>query len=349
MTSTSLAVVVAGAVDAPTGGSIYNRSIAERLARQGWHVVVHELDASFPTPHGAALRHASDVLAGIPAGTTVLVDGLAYGAMPDVVAQASRRLRLVPIVHLPLAATPGLDAAAVAGLQVSEGRALACASLVVVTGQSTVSLMARHNLSHRRTVVVEPGTDAAPLAPGSGSSDVEMLSVATVNAGKGHQVLVDALATLPRAGWRLSCVGSLTRDSAAVDAVRAAIARHGLGERVRLIGALNRDEVAGWYARADLFVQASLRETYGMALAEALARGLPVVSTATGAAETLVGARAGILVAPGDSTALATALSRLIFEPAVRGRCAAGARRVRQTLPAWEDAASRLSAVLREG
>ena len=54
------------------------------------------------------------------------------------------------------------------------------------------------------------------------------------------------------------------------------------------------------YDRTDVFVLATLRETYGMAVAEALAHGLPVVSTSTGAIPALVGTDAGLLVAPGD-------------------------------------------------
>jgi glycosyltransferase involved in cell wall biosynthesis len=83
-----------------------------------------------------------------------------------------------------------------------------------------------------------------------------------------------------------------------------------------------------------------------MALAEALARGLPAVSTAVGAAETLVGDHAGVLVPPGDVDALARALSRIIEDRAWRLLCAAGARRVRERLPDWDQAAAAFAAVL---
>lgn len=80
-----------------------------------------------------------------------------------------------------------------------------------------------------------------------------------------------------------------------------------------------------------------------MAVAEALARGLPVVSSATGAIGDLVGADAGLLVPPGHPAALAKALSAVIEDPAQRTRLAHGARRVRERLPSWDDAADRMA------
>jgi glycosyltransferase involved in cell wall biosynthesis len=102
------------------------------------------------------------------------------------------------------------------------------------------------------------------------------------------------------------------------------------------------------YDAADVFVLATLQETYGMAVAEALAHGLPVVSTTTGAIPTLVGRDAGLLVPPGDVDALAEALSRIILDGRLRAGLASGARRVRETLPTWEDAAAAMAAALEE-
>lgn len=342
----ALTFVVAGPLHARTGGSVYNRRMAESLAREGWTVDVHELDDSFPFPTDEALRHASVVMAGIPSGRVVLVDGLAFGAMPDVIAQASGRLRFVALVHLPLAAAVGLAPADAVTLAQSERRSLAHAARVIVTGTDTQALMADCGLVHDDVIVVEPGTDPARLAAGSGSADVHLLSVATLNPGKGHQVLVDALAALEHRRWRLMCVGSLTRHPETVDAVRTAITRHGLEADVSLAGELNEADLDVCYHRADVVVLASLRETYGMAVAEALARGLPVVATATGAISPLLGDEAGLVVPPGDGRALAAALSRIIDDAALRARCAAGAQRVRERLPDWDAAAGQLETAL---
>jgi glycosyltransferase involved in cell wall biosynthesis len=201
-------------------------------------------------------------------------------------------------------------------------------------------------LSHNDVVVVEPGTAKAPLAAGSGSADVHLLTVATLNPGKGHLTLVEALARLPHRRWRLTCVGSLTRHPETAGAVRAAISRLRLDAYVTLAGELSELDLDVFYDRSDVVVLASLRETYGMAVAEALARGLPVVATATGAIPALVGDAAGLVVPPGDGTALTAALTRMLDDEPYRARCAAGARRVRERLHDWDEAARRLAVAL---
>ncbi len=342
----AITFVVAGRLDARTGGSLYNRRMAESLARQGWVVDVQELGDGFPFPTTDALRRASDRMARIPSGSQVLVDGLAFGAMPEIVASVSARLELIALVHLPLAASVGLDPWVAGRLAVSEHRALSYAALVVVTGASTVSLMAAYGLSHDRVVVVEPGTHPAPLARGSQSADVQLLTVATLNPGKGHEILLEALATVPYSDWRLTCAGSLMRHPETADNVRATISRLGLEARVALVGEFDESELAACYDRSDVMVQASLRETYGMAVAEALARGLPVVATATGSIAALLGDDAGVVVPPGDRPALSDALSRMIGDAAFRARCARGARHVRNHLLDWDAAATQLAAAL---
>ena len=112
---------------------------------------------------------------------------------------------------------------------------------------------------------------------------MQLLAVATLNPNKGHEILLEALAAIPHKNWHLTCAGSVTRHPATVDRVRAAIRRLQLDDRVTLVGELDAVTLHECYDRADVFVLATRQETYGMAVAEALARGLPVVSTTTGA------------------------------------------------------------------
>jgi glycosyltransferase involved in cell wall biosynthesis len=159
-------------------------------------------------------------------------------------------------------------------------------------------------------------------------------------------MLLEALAAVPHRNWHLTCAGSLTRDPATADRVRAVMTRLGLDDRVTLVGDLDHSRLAECYDRADLFVLATRQETYGMAVAEALARGLPVVGTMTGALPALVGREAGILVPVGDTTALTTALLRVLDDAALRGQFTEGARRVRDRLPSWDEAARRMATAL---
>jgi glycosyltransferase involved in cell wall biosynthesis len=286
------------------------------------------------------------VLAAIPDRTTVLVDGLALGAMPAEVEREASRLRVVALIHLPLAAEIGIGRDVAARLEAGERRAVAAASLVIVTGTSTTAAMESYGVASDLITVVEPGTERGPLARGSQEGPLQLLCVATLNPGKGHDILLRALVAMPYLDWRLTCAGSLDRDPPTVQRLREKVRADGLDARVSFVGDLNAAALAACYDNADLFVLATLHETYGMAVAEALARGLPVVSTATGAIPALLGGEAGLLVPAGDTTALTSALSRVLGDRDLRARLADGARRVRDRLPTWEDAADRMAAAL---
>jgi glycosyltransferase involved in cell wall biosynthesis len=322
--------------------------MADGLRSRGWTVDVRELDASFPRPTPAALAEAAGVLAVIPDGTTVIVDGLAFGAMPAEAEREASRLHLVALVHLPLAAEIGISRADAIRFEASERRALAAASRVIVTGHATAIELNAYGVRRETIAVVEPGTDRAPLAAGSRGGSPEplhLVSVAAITPGKGHAILLRALVRLRHRPWHLTCAGSLERHPATVAGLRDMLA-DGLEDRVSFAGELDASALAALYDSADLFVHPTLHETYGMVVAEALARGLPVVSTATGAIPDLVGADAGLLVRPGDADALTDALSAVLMDDHLRDRLAAGARLVRNRLSTWDEASDKMATAL---
>ncbi len=354
--ASALYVIVPGDLETRTGGYGYDRRIIAGLRDRGWWVDVRPLDGSFPTPAPEARQRAAQVLADIPDRSLVLVDGLALGALPEEVERESGRLTIVALVHHPLAAETGIDPSLAAALGISERRALAASRSVVVTSRATAATLADYGISADRITVVEPGTDPAPLARGSAvvrepsalspqPLDVSLICVATLTPRKGYELLVSALAAIPHRNWRLTCAGSLDRDVPTVTRVRAQLRDSGLEDRVSLAGDMEMTALAAQYDRADLFVLPTLYEGYGMAVAEALARGLPVVSTATGAIEDLVG-DAGMVVAPGNLGAFTDALSRVIGDPRLRAQLAEGARRVRERLPTWDAAAAAMARAL---
>src|SRR5690606_20127722 len=144
----------------------------------------------------------------------------------------------------------------------------------------------------------------------------------------------------------LACAGDLSRDPATAASIERQIERLRLGTRVSLLGELDGAALARCYERADIFVLPSFFEGYGMALAEALAHGLPIVSTTGGAIPETVPAAAGVLVPPGDDRALARVLARLIDDAGERARLAAGAVAARAALPTWQAACMKFAAAL---
>lgn len=341
-----LHLLLPGDLAATTGGTLYDRHVVDGLRELGWHVQVCCLDTSFPTPSAQALTEAARLLAGINDHARVLIDGLALGAMPEVLAAQAYRLRLIALVHHPLALETGLDPHLAQALRQSETAALRHVRHVIVTSPYTASLLNDFGVAATRIDVIEPGCKPAALATGSGPGPLHILCVGSLTPRKGHHLLIDALARLTRLDWMLICAGSLERAPDTASALCERIHALGLQSRVHLLGEVPASELAALYKQADLFVLPSLFEGYGMVYAEALAHGLPVLGTSAGAIPDTVPADAGLLVEPGSASALATALERLLSDRPLRDRLAAGARRARTRLPTWQDRARRFAEVL---
>jgi glycosyltransferase involved in cell wall biosynthesis len=341
-----VAFLIPGSLGTRTGGYGYDREVIAGLRALGWQVDVQSLDASFPFPTASALAAAKAVLARLPDGSRVIVDGLAFGAMPDLAEAEAGRLVLIGLVHHPLALETGLDSAQVEGLTAMERRALATTRAVVVTSLATCDTLRDYGVPQHHVTVIEPGTADAPVATGSGLATLSMLCVASLTPRKGHELLFDALAGLKEFDWRLDCIGGSMGDDRIVERLQRRLEHHGLQDRVSFAGEGDDAVVARAYAAADLFVLPTYYEGYGMVVAEALARGLPVVSTRTGAIPDLVGDDAGIIVPPGDVDALHAALRRVLSDRDLRASLQHGARMARGRLPRWPDAARKFAEVL---
>jgi glycosyltransferase involved in cell wall biosynthesis len=342
-----LVLVVPGPLDTPTGGYVYDRRMVDGLRELGWHVEVCNLDGSFPLPTEGARAAAASALASIPRGITVLVDGLAGGAMPAVMEREAARLRLVSLVHHPLADETGISDEDAAAFKASERRTVAASRRVIVTSGTTATRVSTlFGVAHDRIAVVEPGVDRGRLSTGSRSTTLELLCVATISPRKGYSTLVRALAMIPDRSWHLTIVGSLDRHRPSVDHLREALHAAGLEQRVTLAGEADAATISTYYQRSDLFVLATEYEGYGMVVAEALAHGLPVVSTLVGAIPELVGSEAGVLVPVGDVQSLANAMARVLDSSDFRRRLADGAVRVRSRLHTWEAASKKMADVL---
>jgi len=349
-------LLLPGDLDTPTGGYRYDRRLVEGLRGRGWQVEVLSLHGAYPLPDAAARAQAEAAVAALPDDARVIADGLAFGALPEAAERHARRLRWVALVHHPLGLETGLAPAPAAALLADERRALAAARRVVVTSEATAWLLERLAMAPSRALVIEPGCDLPALPPRDAAraaaaqrprpSPLQLLCVASVTARKGHLVLLDALAALAHLPWTLHCVGSLTMDPATAAAVRTASAALGLQDRVHWHGAAGAEALPAHYAHADVFVLPSLFEGYGMVLAEALAHGLPVVASDTGAAAQLLAGGAGLLVPPGDAAALRAALACVLSEPARRESLGQAALAARARLPTWPSACQRWEQVL---
>jgi glycosyltransferase involved in cell wall biosynthesis len=335
-----LAFAVPGDLATPTGGYVYDRRMIAELGHLGWQVDLIDLGEGFPWPDQATRTSARTRLLTTPAGRSIVIDGLALGVLPETASQLAGRNPLMALVHHPLALEMGVSAAQADALRASEKAALAAVQRVVVTSAATARLIASdYGVPAERITVVTPGSD--PVRPAHGNHDglVRLLSVGAVVPRKGYGILIAALATLTELSWRLTIVGDLTRDLDAVAQLDADIARHALGDRIAVPGAVSPQQVAAFYAEADVFVLASHFEGYGMAYAEAVAHGLPVIGTAAGAIPETVPPGAGLLVPAGDISAFAGALRRVIGDDCLRRQMAGASRAAATRLPSWRQSA----------
>ena len=345
-------VVVPDGIDdpaRPSGGNTYDRRVCRGLASLGWSVHEHAVPGFWTYPDAASFDALAAAVERIPDGAVVLLDGLIASTAPEVLVPQSRRLRLVVLVHMPLGHRPANDAAD--QIRRRERAVLSAAAAVVTTSAwSRRRLLELYSLPARRVRVAEPGVDAAELATATDAGGA-LLCVAPVTFEKGHDVLLDALATMMDLSWRCVCVGSLDRDAAFVQRLRSAARDVGLGDRVCFTGPRSGARLDRSYAAADLMVLPSRAETYGMVVTEALARGLPVVAAEVGGVTEALGhgadgIRPGLLVPPDDPATLAGALRAWLGDVELRKRLRQAARERRESLRGWSTTTSAIAGVI---
>jgi glycosyltransferase involved in cell wall biosynthesis len=161
---------------------------------------------------------------------------------------------------------------------------------------------------------------------------------------KGQDTLLAALAQLAAEDWTCTIVGSPEPYSDfAAEIARSAAS---FGGRVRLTGVLGGSELDDEYRCSALLVAPSRVESSGMAIVDARARGVPVVAAETGGIPDALRGGGGILVRPGDPTALAGALEEWMSDPDLRSRLRREALAARATLPTWPDTVARVARAL---
>ncbi|MEV7737495.1 glycosyltransferase family 4 protein [Streptomyces sp. NPDC088921] len=354
MSLRSVHFVMPGGVDdstAPSGGNAYDRRVCLDLPGFGWQVERHAVAGSWPRPGAAARSELARTLRDLPDDTVVLIDGLVACGVPEIIVPEAERLRLAVLVHLPLGDETGLEPNLALELDAKEREVLRAVPAVIATSDWAVRrLVSHHGLAPERVHVATPGADIAPLASGTDGVS-RLLCVAAVTPRKGQHRLIEALAGAQDLPWSCVCVGGITQDPEYVASLRMLIKKYGLQDRLHLAGPQAGAELDASYAAADLMVLASYAETYGMAVTEALARGIPVLATDVGGLPEAVGRAPdggvpGILVPPEDPAALAAELRGWFGEADVRRRLKAAARGRRAALDGWATTARSLAGVL---
>jgi glycosyltransferase involved in cell wall biosynthesis len=338
---------IPGDIDAQTGGYAYDRHLLREWRKAGIAARHLALPGSFPAPTAEDLAETERRLAATAGDEVLLVDGLALGAFPEALA-ARFSQRLVALVHHPLALETGLSPDRAAVLRRSESRALAQARAVVVTGEATRDrLVADYAVAPGIVTVAVPGTEPASRATPAADGPARLLAVGAIIPRKGYDVLVQALSAIRDRPWTMIIAGSPGHAPHVAGDLHRRIVAAGLAQRILLAGGVDAATLRCLYGKTDIFVMPSLYEGYGMVLGEALAHGLPIVTTRSGAGAEALPDAAALKVAPGDAAALAKALASLIDAPAERLRRADAAWAAAGDLPRWGETARRVAAACR--
>ena len=345
----SISLVTLGDPNTLTGGNFYHRRLAELAPRHGARLAFASFPAwrfPFPLLHGPLLLR---VLSAQRADVVVL-DSIAAAFLAPWLAAV--RAPVVVMAHQP---PGGIDHGPVRRhvQAVLDRAAYRRVERVLVASQLLAEQFGRQGFT-RNVLIVPPGRDVAPVASGPrqdlrGDARTALLCVGNWVARKGILQALDAVARLPPGLTRLHLVGDDRPDPRYAARVRRRLACADVAGRVECHGRLGRDQVAAMYRDADVFVLPSVREPYGTVYGEAMAAGLPVVGWRAGNLPHLAShGREGLLVEPGDVTALASALRTLTEDEELRMRLGAAARHRAAALPTWEQTAERFFAAVGE-
>nr|WP_296075284.1 glycosyltransferase family 4 protein [uncultured Agrobacterium sp.] len=342
-----LAFAYPGDLALKTGGYGYDREIISGLKQLGWAVDLIPLGEGFPSPSSNVLREAERRLSALPDGTLLVIDGLAFGVMDEWAKREEKRLKIVALVHHPLALETGVSENDQMHLRRTETNALARTRHVVVTSPMTArELTENFGVPESKLSVAVPGTAKPPPRNKIPNETPQILSVGSLTRRKGHDVLIASLATIVDLSWQATIIGSPYLDPSVALALEKQVRALGLSDRIKLAGEC--EDLSAAYASADIFALASRYEGYGMVFAEALSYGLPIVACHSGAVPEVVPTDAGLLVPVDDVGAVASALTSLLTDPEERARRAEAAASGGKKLPSWTDTSTIISNRLKD-
>jgi glycosyltransferase involved in cell wall biosynthesis len=337
--------LITGNLNSLTGGYLYNSHMINGLKVMGHTVFV--LGTDWQWKDGESLEKICRFnLEKLPHGTCVVVDSIILASLHHIVQEFRERLIFLGLIHLP--SSYDISSGVRGELSGEELTALKQVHQVIVTGRFTFELLCNDGLNPSKIRIVEPGTDLFPRKKRYKPVPSELLCISNYSALKAQDVLIRALNRLKARDWTLHLYGDADRDKEYSAFVRSLIQLQTMENRIIMHGIVERDEISTVYLDADLFVMPSLFESYGMALTESLAHGIPVVTTLAGNIPYTVPAGMGILIEPANEEQLAEAICTLLDDPQKYSNLCVAASQYYRQVRSWEQAVTDFEMIIRD-
>ncbi|MGW8303427.1 MAG: glycosyltransferase family 4 protein [Desulfobacterales bacterium] len=355
-----LCLIIYGSLDTLTGGFLYDKFLVEHLRQQG-----HEIDiVSLPWR-----RYGQHLLDNFSAKLRSRLTKKSY----DLILQdelnhpslfwLNHRLHntnddgtpLVSIVHQVLSGQPRRHLLNRL-YRVVEKAYLTSIDAFIFNSKTTRSKVQRLINFTRPSIVAPPGgdrlgylADAGQLKARAGQAGpLKMVCVGNVTPIKGLSRLIETLAMLPPEIWQLKVVGSLTMDPGHARKVKRLISAKNIGRQVVLAGPLNGRELINILSGSQLFVMPFSNEGFGIACLEALAYGLPVLASTTGAVKEFIRhGDNGFLYAAGQTRAVAKTILDLHKDRDCLLKISETALQSAMSRPGWDETMESVDQFLR--
>ena len=339
--------IIPGDINTPSGGYRYDRTILEEWRALNVAFDLVSLSGSYPNPSDDDKALTFSVIDECDDADITVIDGLAGGCFPKLIEELSKSAPCVSLLHHPLSLENGISQEDADFLEETERKGLNFTKAVITTSPATSKTVAElFAIDDAAIHTVEPGVSRATPIDFRTEPPLSILSVGSITQRKGHDVLIKAVAQFADKPWQLTIIGPQHFDPAHFSELTALSQELGVSDRITFLDSLSDEALSREYAKADIFALASRYEGYGMAYAEAIVRGIPVVGTTAGAIPDTVPLEAGILTAADDVEAFSNALSSLLNDTPLRQKKHLGALAVEPNFPTWSGSAKKILEIL---
>jgi glycosyltransferase involved in cell wall biosynthesis len=346
----NISLIIYGTLDNLSGGYLYDRMVVDYLRSRGARIDILSL------PWRNYAKHLMDNFSsnlprilGERIPDLLLQDELNHPSLSFL----NRRLRktmncpIISIVHH-LRSSESRPAWQNGFYRWVEKRYLETADGFIFNSKTTRLVVNGLLEKEGRSIVAYPGKDHLKsdiseqmivercLQPGP----LKILFTGNVIPRKGLHTLIHALARLPRQSWKLTVAGSLFADARYAERIKRLISREGLEDRIKLLDTVPQENLVGLLKSHHCLAVPSFYEGFGIVYLEAMGFGQPVIASTAGAVpEVVQDGREGFLISPGDTTALAGYISRLINDRDLLLNMSLAARKRYLEHPTWAESA----------